>query len=245
MKQDNKGSGAGFLSRRKVLGMMGASAAASLVNDLKAQPSAPPGAVSPPNCIVRPQQTEGPYYLRKQLQRADIRSDPGTGELRPGLPLRLEFRVAAITRGQCSPLNGAMVEVWQNDAMGEYSDVQDPRYDNRGLEFLRGYQQVDESGQTSFLTIYPGWYPSRTVHIHFKVRTEPDAEQGREFTSQLYFDDAITDQVHGQAPYASNGQRSRRNEDDFIFRRGGRELMLQLDEDDAGMIGRFEIGLEL
>ncbi len=48
--------------------------------------------------------------------------------------------------------------------------------------------------------IYPGWYSGRAVHIHFKVR--PD---GSEFTSQLFFDDTLSTQVFGQAPYASRG----------------------------------------
>jgi len=45
---------------------------------------------------------------------------------------------------------------------------------------LRGYQITDENGIAEFITIYPGWYSGRTVHIHFKIRT--DSEQGYEFT---------------------------------------------------------------
>ena len=57
----------------------------------------------------------------------------------------------------------------------------------------------------TFTTIYPGWYPGRAVHIHFKVR--PTASTV--FTSQLFFDDALSDQVFTQAPYAGKGKRDR------------------------------------
>jgi protocatechuate 3,4-dioxygenase beta subunit len=100
---------------------------------------------------------------------------------------------------------------------------------------------TDASGKAEFITIYPGWYPGRTVHIHFKLRAEP----GYEFTSQLYFDDSITDQVHAQAPYATKGQRTLRNEGDSIFQRGGNELILPLAKEATGYSGTFNIGLQI
>ena len=65
-------------------------------------------------------------------------------------------------------------------------------------DFLRGYQVTDAYGRATFTTIYPGWYDGRAVHIHFKVRTDPDQSTGTEFTSQLFFDDAFTDTVYAQ-----------------------------------------------
>jgi protocatechuate 3,4-dioxygenase beta subunit len=104
---------------------------------------------------------------------------------------------------------------------------------------------TDENGTARFTTIYPGWYQGRAVHIHFKIRTDPDSEQSYEFTSQLYFDDALTDQVHTQEPYAEKGQRDLRNDDDGIFQEGGDELMLDLTEDgQGGYVGPFDIALE-
>jgi protocatechuate 3,4-dioxygenase beta subunit len=114
-----------------------------------------------------------------------------------------------------------------------------------GETFLRGYQMTDENGTARFATIYPGWYQGRAVHIHFKIRTDPESEQGYEFTSQLYFDDALTDQVHAQAPYAEKGERDLRNDDDGIFRDGGDELTLPLTEDgQGGYRATFDIALE-
>jgi protocatechuate 3,4-dioxygenase beta subunit len=138
------------------------------------------------------------------------------------------------------------VNVWHCDALGQYSDVRDAGqgFDTRGQKFLRGYQVTDENGTARFTTIYPGWYQGRTVHIHFKIRTDPSSEQGYEFTSQLYFDDSITDQIHAQAPYAAKGQRDLRNDGDGIFRDGGDQLMLDLTEDGQGYMGTFDIALK-
>ena len=102
---------------------------------------------------------------------------------------------------------------------------------------------TDANGAVTFTTIYPGWYPGRTVHIHFTLRTEPQARRGKEFTSQIYFDDALTDRIFAQPPYASRGRRSVRNEEDGLFRRGGRQLMIALQEDGRGYAGTFDVGL--
>nr|WP_246589927.1 intradiol ring-cleavage dioxygenase [Marinobacterium ramblicola] len=223
---------------------MGALSTAPFVGGVRAQsPTGKDGTSA--QCVVRPQQTEGPYFRDERLDRSDIRSDPSDGAIKPGVPLRLEFHVSLIEDSACTPLDGAVVDLWQCDAQGVYSDVRDinGRFDTRGQRFLRGYQSTDADGIARFLTIYPGWYPGRTVHIHFKIRTDPQSQQGLEFTSQLYFDDAVTDRVHAQPPYADMGPRTVRNDRDGIFRRGGSHLMMQLTRDEPGYVGRFDIGL--
>jgi protocatechuate 3,4-dioxygenase beta subunit len=122
--------------------------------------------------------------------------------------------------------------------------VSDRRFNTIGKKFLRGYQVTNANGMAEFITIYPGWYPGRTIHIHFKIRTNADAQQSSEFTSQLYFDDAITDRVHAQAPYVARGQRTQKNNQDGIFQSGGDQLLLQLTNAAEGYVGRFDIGLE-
>src|SRR5262249_6434810 len=157
--------------------------------------------------------TEGPYFVDERLERSDIRSDPSDGSISPGTRLTLAIAVARITNGGgCEPFPGVLVDVWHCDADGVYSDVHDAYFgDTTGRRYLRGYQVTDANGGVAFVTIYPGWYSGRAVHIHFKIRTDPDAASGFEFTSQLYFDDALTDVVHAQAPYASKGPRDVRN----------------------------------
>jgi protocatechuate 3,4-dioxygenase beta subunit len=198
-----------------------------------------------PACVVRPEQTEGPYFVDEMLNRSDIRSDSSDGSVKEGVPLRLVFNVSQIDGSSCTPLAGAFVDVWQCDALGVYSDVQDPGFDTTGEKFLRGYQVTDVNGAAEFMTIYPGWYQGRTVHIHFKVRADPASQQGYEFTSQLYFDDSITDQVHAREPYAAKGQRTLKNDGDGIFQNGGSQLMPQLAEEGEGYVATFNIGLQV
>jgi protocatechuate 3,4-dioxygenase beta subunit len=82
------------------------------------------------------------------------------------------------------------------------------------------------------------------VHIHFKVRTDPASARGYEFTSQLYFDDAVTDAVHTRAPYASKGQRTMKNSDDRIFSSGGEQLLLAAKANGQEYAATFDIGLQ-
>jgi protocatechuate 3,4-dioxygenase beta subunit len=195
---------------------------------------------------VKPEQTEGPYFVDEKLNRSDIRSDPSDNSVKPGVPLQLAFRVSQISGGACTPLAGAQVDIWHCDASGIYSDVQDPNFGNsKGKKFLRGYQITDAQGMAKFTTIYPGWYQGRAVHIHFKIRTNPASNAGHVFTSQLYFDDALTDQVHTQAPYASRGQRTMRNEADGIYRNGGKQLMLTLAKQGDGYTSTFDISMQM
>lgn len=198
-----------------------------------------------PTCVIKPQQTEGPYFVDERLNRSDIRSDPADGSMQQGVPLRLVFRVSQVGDRSCTPLKGAIVDVWHCNALGVYSDVRDPNFNTVGKKFLRGYQVTDAQGMTQFVTIYPGWYQGRTVHIHFKIRTAA-SEPSYEFTSQLYFDDALSDLIHAQPPYADKGQGAIKNNKDGIFRRGGGEqLLLQLTPEGEGYIGTFDIGLAI
>jgi protocatechuate 3,4-dioxygenase beta subunit len=200
--------------------------------------------VQGPSCVVRPEQTEGPYFVDERLNRSDIRTDPTDGRVRPGTPLALTLLVSRLNAGDCQPLPDAQVDIWHCDAMGVYSDVQDPSFNTIGRKFLRGYQVTDARGQARFVTVYPGWYPGRTIHIHFKIRTAPVAQRSLQFTSQLYFDDGLTDRVHAGSPYASNGQRTARNQHDWIFRRGGDRLMLAPAATADGYAASFAIGLQ-
>jgi protocatechuate 3,4-dioxygenase beta subunit len=155
------------------------------------------------------------------------------------------FHVSRVDGNSCNPFKDAMVHVWHCDALGVYSDVHDPSFDTRGKKFLRGYQLTDVNGIAEFLTIYPGWYEGRAVHIHFKMRAASSNRSSFEYTSQLYFDESVTDQVHKQPPYNGKGYRTTTNEKDFIFRRGGKQLMPVLTKDTQGYAAKFEVGLQI
>lgn len=141
-------------------------------------------------CTARPRLTKGPYYVDTGLNRSDIRADSATGEVPPGVPLALTFAVSRISSGACTPLEGALVDVWHCDARGVYSGVQDPNFgDTTGRTWLRGHQLTDAGGTAGFTTIFPGWYPGRASHIHFTIRSQ-DGAADYDFTSQLFFEES-------------------------------------------------------
>lgn len=163
-------------------------------------------------CVLTAALTEGPYFVDEMLNRPDIRTDPATGAVSSGLPLTLAFNVSRVANSACTPLTGAYLDVWHCDAAGVYSDVA-----GSSRKFLRGYQITDANGVAAFTTVYPGWYSGRAVHIHFKLRLFAGSTRTYEFTSQFFFDDALTDTVYIQSPYSSRASRDRRNANDGIY----------------------------
>ena len=76
------------------------------------------------------------------------------------------------------------------------------------------------------------------MHLHFKIRSG-----GREFSSQLFFDDALSDTVFAQTPYAQRPGRTTRNASDGIFGQSGGQLTLQPARSGDGYAATFDIGL--
>ncbi|MBA2453510.1 MAG: intradiol ring-cleavage dioxygenase [Chloroflexia bacterium] len=198
-----------------------------------------------PACVVSPELTEGPYFVDEGLNRSDIRLNPSDGAVSGGTLLQLKLRVLQVSGDSCTAFQGAMVDIWQCDALGVYSDVADPGFNTTGQQFLRGYQVTDAGGVVQFTTIYPGWYEGRTVHMHFKIRSAGASGQNHELTSQLFFDDALTDRVHAGPPYAGKGVRTLRNDGDGIYQDGGDRLMLDATPAGEGYTAEFDIGLQL
>jgi len=245
-----------ILGRREVLALLGGSALlAACAPGALASPAptarqtsaaattaatAASSATTLPSCIVRPAVTEGPYFVDEKLNRSDIRSDPLNGAVRDGAPIALTFLVSRVTGSACAALSAATVDVWHCDALGVYSDATDPSFNTKGQKFLRGYQTTDAAGKAQFTTIYPGWYQGRAVHIHFKIRT---TNPSTEFTSQLFFDEAVNDQVFAQAPYSQKTGQRLRNSDDGIFRQSGDKLTLQVTKSASAYAATFDIGL--
>ena len=114
-------------------------------------------AASPLPCRPTPADSEGPFY-------------------RPGAPVRNATGSGLVVRGRllgisdCRPLSGGRIEWWQTDRHGRYDD------DHRGI------QTVPPDGTYRFSTDFPGVYPGRPPHIHFKAA----APGYRPLTTQLY-----------------------------------------------------------
>lgn len=215
-------------------------AATTVASTTTAAATVASGSASLPTCVVVPELTEGPYFVDEKLNRSDIRTDPADNTVKEGVPLRLVFNVSQVSSGACTTYAGAFVDIWHCDALGVYSDVQ--QNNTVGKNFLRGYQVTDANGKAQFTTIYPGWYQGRTVHIHFKIRSSLNATQSQTFTSQLFFDDTLSQQIFALAPYKSKGQSTTKNANDSIYRSGGTSLLLNLVKEGEGYTATFNIG---
>jgi protocatechuate 3,4-dioxygenase beta subunit len=233
------------LTRREALALMGSTGTLLFLGHSSSSATGRAGRSSP--CVVRPAMTEGPYYVDEKLDRSDIRSDPTDGAVKAGALLTLTLIVHGLSQKGCVPLTHAIVDLWHCDAEGVYSDAVDPAYFNtRGKKFLRGFQRTDAKGVAKFLTIYPGWYPQRTPHIHYKIRSPASAGRAHEFTSQLYFDEGMSDRVYAQPPYAGRGKRTVSNLSDQIYREsGGRQSMLSVVAAEQGYTASFDVALDL
>lgn len=151
--------------------------------------------------------TEGPFFVDERLERSDIRSDPGHGTPQPGLPLDLSITVRTLdtATGATRPFAGVIVDLWQCNASGLYSDTAENG--TAGQKFLRGHQRADAEGRVRFRTVYPGRYAGRAPHIHCKVRssgTGQGAPWTDELTTQFFFDEALSRAVHAMPAYADS-----------------------------------------
>lgn len=208
------------LPRRGLLRLLGMSAASAFV--LKDGTAAQTAAAA---CSVNtPSVTEGPYWVDEHIFRSDIRTDPATGLARAGTPLALTITVMN-SNAACTALAGAYVDIWHCDAKGIYSD--EPTYNpgggtgavnTTGQKFLRGYQITDTNGQVNFLTIFPGWYSGRTIHIHVRVRTYNGSTELTNYTTQIFFDDTLNNTVLAASTYSRSTARDTTNATDMVYR---------------------------
>ena len=224
-------------SRASLLRLAGLAAAAGGAAAWKAADS--DGAASGPlavssglvTCVLAPELTEGPYYVRGEKVRRDIT------EKKPGVPLLLALTV--VNASSCRTIRNAAVDIWHCDARGEYSaDIAG----NPGTNFLRGVQRTNANGVATFKTIYPGFYPGRAVHIHVKVHVGGDVVH----TGQLFFPATVTNAVYRRRPYSTHGATPDTvNADDSIFRNGGSKGMLKLRKTKTGYTGSIAMGVNV
>lgn len=187
--------------------------------------SAVRGGKAIPDCVLAPEQLEGPFYIDLAQVRQDIVED------RPGVPLTLA--VTVVDAGTCEPIRNAAVDVWHCDALGVYSG--EPSEGSEGATFLRGIQLTDADGLVGFKTVYPGQYPGRTTHIHLKVHTGGRRSGGTyssghvSHTGQLFTTDQRDAEVFALSPYDRNpAEITPRNADAIFQNEGGSSSTLAL-----------------
>lgn len=230
------------VTRRTILGMLGAGSAmlsAACGNDTPTSPSAQPTASATPTgtagtaCAIAPTETVGPFPSLVDLIRSDIR------EGRSGTPVVLTLTVVNVNSG-CSPVANAVVDIWQCDAEGRYSQYTQPGFDGRSQTFLRGIQATDSAGQVTFTTIYPGWYQGRATHIHIEVSVNGRSVK----VTQIAFPETVTAQVYATGVYASKGQNPTSNTRDMVFADSlSSELATVTGDPQGGYVAGFTVGI--
>lgn len=179
-------------------------------------------------CMLQPELTEGPFYIDERLNRADIT------EGRPGAAMDLALQVVT---ADCTPVEGARVDVWHCDALGAYSGVSGASDET----FLRGTQVTGAGGVAKFRTIYPGWYRGRTTHIHYKVFLGDRTV----LTSQVFFPDALSDYLYRSVePYDGRGRRDTTNDGDRIARQAGEGAYAQVREMPGAYDASLVVGID-
>lgn len=156
--------------------------------------------------------TDGPCTTEQSALRVDV------SEAKPGLPVRLLLR---LWDDGCAPLAGAEVWIWHTDNRGVYSgQTPDPPRcygaDPAAPEatYFRGRQLTDDAGRVAFDTCFPGFYPSRAVHIHVQVRLADATVH----TAQVFFDDPLVTEIFAAHPdYSPFGQPKTKLDNDGVL----------------------------
>jgi protocatechuate 3,4-dioxygenase, beta subunit len=177
-------------SRRRALFGLAAIASSALV-------AVDAGAQRGPALEPTPSQTEGPFYPKSFPVDVDNDLTRIVGRAARARGTVLYFGGRVLDTGG-APLAGAVVELWQCDALGRYHHAGDdggPRDDN-----FQGYGRVTTTGEGryAFTTIRPVPYSGRPAHLHVRVRPANSAS----LTTQVYIagDRTDGDVVLGASP---------------------------------------------
>lgn len=162
-----------------------------------------PGTSGGGNCTISPTETKGPFPIQTPAQyvRASIIGD------RTGIALLMTLTIHDQSNG-CAPLANVLVDVWQCDKDGLYSQYASQTSAN----YLRGRQTTNTNGQVSFLSIFPGWYPGRAPHIHVEILTPGGSSL---LVTQIAFPVSTYTAIYATNGY--NGAPDTSNTQDSIF----------------------------
>lgn len=140
-------------------------------------------------CLPTPSQTEGPFYpVRDQIDKdSDLTQVRGRTGRAKGLAIYIR---GLVLDAQCRPIEGAMVEIWQANAVGRYNHPDDQRNQAPLDPDFQGWGKAvtDKEGRYLFKTVVPGAYPAgfmwtRPSHIHYTVHRR----NYYPLTTQMYF----------------------------------------------------------
>jgi protocatechuate 3,4-dioxygenase beta subunit len=208
------------------------------------------GGAAPVDCKSKQETTVGPFPNIDPLERRDVRGNTkGITTAKQGADLTLRIRVYDLD-GFCKPIPGAVVDIWQCDAEGLYASYS--AFGTGGQDFLRGYQKTNAQGVAEFLTIFPGSYSGRAIHIHFSIQAaatdlNPNSHGdslSKIFVAQLYFEKRDIDAIFAAfAIYKSGAPITTNNADGIFVGEGGKDLLVKMSKNGSGYIGEVNVGV--
>jgi protocatechuate 3,4-dioxygenase beta subunit len=182
-------------------------------------------------CVLAPETVWGPYGVDGEMVRHDLR------ESGDGIDFYLDIGVIDVET--CEPLPNAALTIWNCNANGFYSGFTgiDPDtvelmdgYTRRAdgttddETFLRGIQITDSNGMVEFLTLFPGYYASRTTHIHVTVQSDISngtsySASGVQHLGQLFFEEELLESIYALSPYVEHQSTLARvtNDEDSLY----------------------------
>lgn len=191
-------------------------------------------------------------------------------ESQEGLDFYLDIGVIDVET--CEPLSGVALTIWNCNATGSYSSYTgiDPDtaelYDGWSKRtdgttddetFLRGVQVTNDAGMVEFLTKFPGYYITRSTHIH--VTAQANVTNGVSYSDsdvqhigQLFFEEDLLSQVYALEPYSAHLLTLNRttNAEDSLYSTANSEgysvvidVDLLGDDVSAGLVGYITVGI--
>lgn len=179
-----------------------------------------------------PSQTVGPYFaycLTSDQYGYGFKAIAGNrlaDETIEGEHVRI---VGRVLDGEGSPVDDAMIEIWQADALGRYAHPADPRGSNAAFRgFGRFGTGTDPRNRYIFDTVKPGGVDGQAPHITLCVMARGMLSHA--FT-RIYF----SDEAEANAADAVLATVPAKRRDTLIARR---------DETPAGIVYHFDVHLQ-
>ncbi|KAI3543517.1 hypothetical protein CSPX01_06173 [Colletotrichum filicis] len=215
-------------------------------------------------CLLAPETIFGPYGVDGELVRHDLR------ETQSGIDFYLDIGIIDVET--CEPLEGASASIWACNATGSYASFTGIDPDTSELldgwskrsdgttddeTFLRGIQVSDEAGMIEFLTKFPGYYTSRSTHIHVAVQANASdgvgfSQSALQHVGQLFFEEDLLSQVYAVSPYSAHLETLNRttNAEDSVLSSASEDgyspfinVSLLGDTVEDGLVGYITIGV--
>ena len=183
-------------------------------------------------------QTEGPCYFQ-----SDYLDD--ISEEQTGLPMMLCLQ---LIDESCNPLSGYEIEVWHCDVDGIYSGdtsdsadssnfnssfCTDNESDALSAKWFRGIAVTDSSGRVNLKSCFPGWYSSRAIHIHFRIRRNNNDQ----LISQFGFTDAFCQDIcTNHVDYSHHGEPDTLLGQDTVFGSDYNDYLFDIEQNEDGSL---------